>query len=355
MNFIVAFAAIAVVVLLVIMFKKRSINSTSDKHTIPEGFALLASGDRDSALEIFVNMAKKGSVPPEIYLTIAVIYRVNGDYNKAVQINEALAIRDNTPKDILALALKELVRLYRITRNTHRAEEFIGRIGKLHDYTEINMIESFIAIGKGSFEAALKRCQRSFKLGDAVYGKELGLIYIAMAEKATEINPKIKYLNNAIRIDPFSHKAFFTLLGLTEETRLCEEIVKNNMLRTKEDVRQLENICFKHDKLEWLKAILMTAVEKGEKHPAPYLFLANYLKKLGEQKKAADLLVEYLSMNATATVIQKVYAAYTKDALLVTITSESHIYQCGECGKKLYTYSDICPECGFVDSVDYIS
>jgi lipopolysaccharide biosynthesis regulator YciM len=355
MTIIVAFAAVAVVILLVVMFKKRSFEPVSCKRTIPEGLALLASGDKNSALEIFVDMAKAGPISPEIYLAIAVIYRVNGDYNKAVQINEALVIRDSTPKDVLVLALKELVRLYHITRNTHRAEEFIGRFSKLYNYTEINIIESLIAMGKGDFDAALKRCQRCFKVDGGVYGKELGLIYTVMAEKTAETNQKIKYLNSAIRIDPFSHKAFFTLLMLTEELRLCEEIIGKDMLRTKEDVRQLENICFKHNKFDWLKDILTTAVEKGEKHPAPYLFLSNYLKKAGEQKKAVEILAEYLSKNAASPVIQKVYAAYIKDSLLITITSESHIYQCEMCGKKLYTYGDVCPECGCIDTIDYIS
>jgi lipopolysaccharide biosynthesis regulator YciM len=273
MTVIVAFAAVAVVILLIIMFRKRTVESEPGVHTIPEAFSLLAIGNRNTALNIFVDMAKVGPVPPEIYLVIAVIYRINGDYIKAVQINEALAIRDNTPKDVLALALKELVRLYHITGNTHRADEFIGIISKLHSYKEISIIEALVAVGKGDFDTALRRCQR--KTGVELYGKELGLIYIAMAEKTAETSQKIKHLNSAVRIDPFSHKASFALLSLTGDVKLCEEIIEKDLLRTKEDVRQLEDICFKHNKLDWLKNILMSAVEKGEKHPAPYLFLSN--------------------------------------------------------------------------------
>jgi lipopolysaccharide biosynthesis regulator YciM len=336
-----------------LVFRKRDGSERSDKLSPLDGIYLLSKGDREAALKFFIDLASEGSSSPSDYLTAAVLMRTVGDAKSSVHVLEALLLRRSTPPVIVRLSIIELIKCYRIIGNTHSASGCISSIKDRGHWDEIILLEAMIASDKGDFETAVSKFQRYQKLTGTDTSKDISAVYVAMAAKETEKSSASKHLKSALKAYPANHKAFFTLLTLTEDFNLCKDAIDKDMIRTKQDRIIIENICYKLSRLDELKELLIKKVQSSIAHPAPYLFLAAYYKKMGELLQAQGIIRDYIAKNAAANVVKKYYADIANDTFLESLFQHEKIYCCSICGLEFTDFAEVCQICGEVGTLNY--
>jgi lipopolysaccharide biosynthesis regulator YciM len=334
------------------IFRRRD-GSAAAKLSPLDGIYLLSKGDRTAALKFFIALASEGGSTPSDYLTAAALMRTAGDAKGAVHVLESLLLRRSTPPAIVRLCIEELVRCYKIIGNTHSAAGCIGSVKERGHWDEIVLLEAMIAVDKGDTDTAVSKFQRYQKLTGIETAKDISMAFTVAAARDSERSASIKYLKNALKHYPSNHRAFFALLSLTEEWDLCKDAVNNDILRTKEDQVVVENICYKLSKLEELKSILIKKVQSGGAHPAPYLFLAAYYKKMGEPASAQGVIKDYITKNSAAPVIKKNYFDISGDTFLDALFKQEKIYQCASCGLEFDDYTEVCQICGEAGTLNY--
>jgi hypothetical protein len=210
-----------------------------------------------------------------------------------------------------------------------------------------------IASDKGDIDAAVSKFQRYQKLAGVDTSRDISLAFVTAAAKVSDRTAAVRHLKNALKHYPSNHKAFFTLLSLTEDWELCKDAINDDILRTREDRVVIENICYKLSKLEELKTILVKKVQSGGAHPAPYLFLAAYYKKMGELSSAQGLIKDYIIRNSAAPAVKKNYSGIMNDTFLETLFRSDKFYQCSACGSEFVDYAEICQNCGEAGTINY--
>jgi tetratricopeptide (TPR) repeat protein len=350
--FLSIFAAVLLLSAWMFIFRRKDARGDIGKLSPLDGIYLLSKGNRAEALKFYVALASEGGSTPSDYLMAAVLMRTAGDAKGAVHVLESLLLRRSTHPDIVRLSIGELIRCYRITGSTHSAASCIDSVIERGHRNETILLEAMIACGKSNFDVAASKFQHYQKVTGTDTSKDISLVYTAAAKDADKASA-VKHLKTALKHYPSNHRAFFALLSLTEEWELCRQAVDSDILRTREDMIAIENICYKLSKLEDLKTILIKKVQSGGAYPAPYLFLAAYYKKMGELPAAQRLVKDYITNNTAAPILKKNYANISNDPFLDALFRPEKIYCCTVCGYEFPNYSEICQICGEVGTVDY--
>ncbi|MDR2104750.1 MAG: hypothetical protein LBP51_03235, partial [Deferribacteraceae bacterium] len=301
------------------IFRRKEPIAVDGKLSPLDGLYLLSKGDRGGALKFFIALASEGGSTPADYLTAAVLMRTAGDAKGAVYVLESLLLRRSTPPPIVRLSIGELICCYRIIGNTHSASGCITSIRERGHWDEIILLEAMIASDRGDFDAAISKFQRYQKIAGVDVSKDISYVYLTAAAKNTDRAAAVKHLKNALKQYPANHKAYFTLLALTDDWELCKNAIESDIVRTKEDRITIENICYKLSKLDELIALLIKKVEAGGAHPVAYLFLAAYYKKMGEASTALGIIKDYISRHSANPIIKKYYIEMANDPFLTSL------------------------------------
>ncbi|MDR2104927.1 MAG: hypothetical protein LBP51_04140 [Deferribacteraceae bacterium] len=335
------------------IFRRKEPAALDSKLSPLDGLYLLSKGDRSGALKFFIALASEGGSTPADYLTAAVLMRTVGDAKGAVYVLESLLLRRSTPPPIVRLSIGELILCYRIIGNTHSGAGCINSVRERGHWDEIILLEAMIASDRGDYELAVSKFQRYQKITNVDLSKEISYVHLNAAMKSADRSFSVKQLKSALKCYPANHKAFFTLLSITEDWELCKSAVEDDIIRTREDRIAIENICYKLSKLDELIAILVKKTEAGGAHPAAYLFLAAYYKKMGEAAAAAAVIRDYINKRSAVPVIKKNYIEVANDPFLTSLFRQEKDYFCSACGQEFLDYSEVCQVCGEIGSVNY--
>ncbi|MDR2884516.1 MAG: tetratricopeptide repeat protein [Deferribacteraceae bacterium] len=365
---ITAYPKITILVLLAIiaivfwLLKGKKMVAAKREPIAPiKGFYLLASGEYDKALEELRAAALSGSGTPEVYLSMAVIYRKKNELNKAIHINEGLLLRKDLPANIIITILHELIIDYRAANDVGKAEECLARISDIVSDNSTLLLQAEIASEKGEHTAAIKYYSKYERAADNdPCNKEISYEYMRMAELETEPSRKHKALKEAIKAYPANRlaqfakaKLYFDEGKIREGRELIESIIKSGIIKTADDVRMIEDSYYKYSTLEELVSVMSEQVAADSESPAPYLFLSKIYKKRGEERKAVEMLQDYLLLHRPKAVITRAYAHIANDQVVLRVARLDNNYSCTACDTKYMEYQETCSHCGELDTLDY--
>lgn len=335
--------------------------TAAPSHSAPnpaEGIYSLALGDTEAALKSFKYLINHGTPKPEIYLSIAVLLRLRGNAANAVQINEALLMRA-MPPEVMSAALEEALRCYRITGSLHNAGKYIDSLDEAL-LPEAILLRGELLAAAGNYDGALKKYARYTKATGDDAGKHLSRVYLRMAEAAKDSNARLKAIRTAIKTDPGSREAYIALANhyFAENNTAagldaCREMIGQDLLRGEEDISRMEEIYYKHSSLEELLSQMTSRIARNSTCPVPYLFIAKYYTKKHENERAADILKEFTRSRSVKAAVLKALARFTSDDILLAATAGASPYECAECGSAFDEYSEICPICSGIRTIDY--
>ncbi len=335
--------------------------SKEERLSAVKGYCYLTEGRPDAALEEFKRVTLKGSATPEAYITMSALYRLQGELDKAVHFSEEVLLGTDRQEDIIAAALRELARDYLIAGKSYNAHDCLQKLPKkLQNLPSVSLIQAEIAKEKGDFEAAARHYAKYEKQSGEKCDSVVIDMLIRAAQNAKDSTHKIKALRNIAKSYPKNWNARIILAealfeeGKTEQGMAeVKAMAENDLIKTKADLRKLENIFYKYSTLDELFRIMSSRVAAESENPIPYLFISSYYGKKNDTVRAQEVLKAYLTQFPPKIIAAKAYARLANDAVLPRLAHFDNIYRCGVCKTEFGDFTAVCPKCGSVDSLDY--
>lgn len=333
--------------------------STSEEYSAVKAFNSLANGNSSIAFSELKKIALSGNASIEIYSALSVLYRKNHELLKAIHLNESILLRDKVSDDVSEEILDELIKCYLLEPDVSVIKKFVSKLPADMKSNKILILNSMMENAEGNFSEAVKLLRRYEKNTKEDQSKQISDIYCAQALSTNELSKRIKLLKQAADINPQNRIALFAIASSyinadknDAALSVYRDIIKNNLIRSKEDLELIEDSFYSTDKLNELYKLMEEKVLAGDPFPAPYLFIYSYQRKRGNYEKAEAVLSDYLSSNKSA-VILKEYIRSKQDVLLSNFVPIDAIYICNVCGAKYSYFSDKCSECASVDSLNF--
>lgn len=333
--------------------------SASEEYCAVKAFNSLANGNDSIAFNELKKIALSGNASIEMYSALSVLYRKNQEILKAIHINESILLRDKVSVDTSEEIFNELIKCYQLKPDASIIKKFVSKLSEDIKSDKILILNAIAEKAEGNFNEAVKLLRKYEKNTKEDQSEYISNIYYVHALNTDDISKKIKLLKQAADINPENRMALFALASSYVNAdkkdaalSVYRDIIKNNLIRSKDDLELIENIFYSNDKLNELYKLMEEKVLAGDSFPAAYLFVYSYQKKRGNYEQAETILSDYLSSNKSA-IILKEYIRSKQDAMLSNFVPIDAIYICNVCGAKYSYFKDTCSECSSVDSLRF--
>ena len=367
-SMVVLFLLIFVVVLLfswAFFFRSKHFFS-SKKHGIKpsaiKAYYCLTENHPETALKEFKRAILKGAGTPETYIIMSALHRLLGDIDRAMHFCEEALLWRSSRDDTVITALQELSKNCLISGKTYNAKNCLLKLPqKFQNLPEFSLIQAEIYKESGNFEAAAMHYSKYEKQSGKNYGSIITAMHIQRLQNAKDNSDKLKTFRNLVKSYPNCANARFALANVfflegKEEQGLNEikAVIANDLIKTKAELLEVENIFYKHSTLDELFHIMSSKIASQSANPVPYLYVSSYYRKMNDIPRAQEVLKGYLMQFQPKIIIAKAYTKLANDdALLSRLIRFDSIYRCGICKTEYGDYATVCPKCAGIDSLEY--
>ncbi|MEO0019457.1 MAG: tetratricopeptide repeat protein [candidate division WOR-3 bacterium] len=332
------------------------------KKTLPnyvEGLQLLLDGEVERAKIKLKAAVEEDTGNVDAYVRLGNIFLDQGDFERALQIHESLALRRNLKREEELKVYRALVRDYLKTNRRVKAIPLLEEIVRA-DRSDLNSIENLLElyIENDSWEKAenlLKECGR-------IRSPRVARLYAQFGYAFGKVNPQkgIQWLEEALRINPKSGLAHIYLGDLQLAQGETEVAIKTwtKMLDIAPEknrfVRErLERAYYELGRYEDVAQLYRRLLHRVPHDTSLAVALAEiYAKK--EDLAAAIHLLEHSGKNQDAKIGIALAELYLRQGNLTEAKEHldiavreltAGISDCCGCGKKLSQADFQCPEC----------
>ncbi|MDR0454593.1 MAG: hypothetical protein LBH05_07270 [Deferribacteraceae bacterium] len=364
-TFLVLLVLAAVLIILAKKFFRRDRflkdEIKEEKPSTAKACYYLTDGRRSEAMEEFKQVILKGDAVPEAYIMLSALNRLQGNLDKAVYFCEEALLWHENGDEIISTALNELAKNYLIAGKAYNAQNCLLKLSKkFHNLPAVNLINAEICKEKEDFETA-GRCYSKYEtLSGKEYGSIVNEMYIRHLKNTKDNAHRIKTFRSLIKKYPECGNVRFALATALFEDGKNEQglseikaIIANDLIKTKEEMLELENIFYRYSTIDELFHIMSSKIALESENPIPYLFVSSYYGKKNDTTSAQEVLKAYILQFQPKAIIVKAYVKLANDPILSRLLRVNNIYRCGLCNVELGDYTAVCPSCGNVDSLNY--
>lgn len=359
---------IVIIVLIIISSKKSSINCTSTISPYIEALHLLLSDKKEQAVVNLKKTVQEDSENIMAYILLGNIYRELDKPEQAAKIHSNLLVRENLSISQKNNIIHTLIEDYIAAGQYKKAIESTKKLSKkskknignnylllkLYEKTD-NWDNAFIC---RQHLNKLEKKKRADIL--ALYKVEAGLQQI---EKKEEHKARL-YFREAIKIDKKCIPAFLYIGDSycrddkkDDAVKIWTEFTENNPNHAYLAFKRLKGILFEIGKYSKMEKIYQNNIQKKINNFKTQMALAEFYKKQGQYKRAADLCNEVLlaapdSLSANFMLISILKEQNkSKEALIKAINlinkelKVEETYICSACGYESEEPLWNCPEC----------
>ncbi len=348
---------IAIVIIFVFTFKTKSNNKNrSQQPSLVKSIISYFDDNYELALSELREIASKDNCPPEVFLTIGLIYKKHNDYTKAAQILEVLLLHKDIDNQYKKYIKTELAKNYLL------AQMPIKAITTLQEEDTNNEDNAFILaysnLLAGNIDNAIGFANKYKKLhGSAIYGF-VAKCHIAKAIDAKDYNKSIKFLKNAINDMPNCRPARFMLANFHAKNKRHDKaieeyknIINDDIMRNMNDFEAIKHEFIVNGDESKLLDIFCNARLKHPNSTLINVAIASLYDEKGEHLVAVKELKSFIEENKSAVAVAE-YAKLTNDNITELILKDIKPYQCVVCNTPYYDYREECGTCFSFDSIN---
>ncbi len=350
-----------VAIIFIIFLTKRSINryENSAKPSLIKGFSSFFEGDDKKALDELRAIALSDKGSPEIYLSIAFLYRKLGDYTKAAHIHEVLLGNKDIDREYTSLIVTELSKDYLLAEMPLKVIQVLDN--NISDNSENLLTYAKAYLMAESFDKAISYYQKYNKVtGKSIYGFTLKCL-VEKTKYLTDISKALKIIKSALNEDEFCRPARFAYVALLSKNAKQDKVLKEykniilqNLVRDYKDMQVIEKAFIAAGVEQELNKTIKSAIESGIKNPFIFLYMAKYQEKAENKESGLLFLDECLNEKQYSFYLAKEYAIMKNDNILLNTLKDLKPFQCKICQCKFEEYSDTCCNCNSYDSINPI-
>ena len=334
------------------------------------GLNYLLDDQPDKAIDVFVKLAEMDSETAEVQLALGGLFRRRGEVDRAIRVHQGLMARQDLPKPLRALALRELAQDYMRAGLFDRAERLFEELTEFRDHRRL-ALTSLLDIYQQ--EKDWRRCLETADRLQSRLGEKMGL---AMAHYQCELAEEAlrqgddagaeTCLRHALATDPGCVRATLLQARLLLDRGEADRAIHLYRRVGDQGPRFLPEIlpglqeAFRGrpptDLLETLRAL-------HREHPngALLLALADAVERVEGRQSAIRLLVDYVGGHADLAAVERLLelrelplTAEGAEALAMLRTlgrvarylrSRQPRYQCDHCGFVARRLHWQCPGC----------
>jgi lipopolysaccharide biosynthesis regulator YciM len=310
------------------------------------------------AFEELKSIVAKSDAPKEAYILVGSVLRKNGEYRKAIHIHESLVGDKSFDGRLNKILFFELVKDYKESKDYEKSLYYANKLLAIDKSPVVYKYIYKLNLLMKNYDEAFKFLEKYQKITKNNYAKELSYIlyekYMATDKKDESL------LKKSLKIYPenrASNMAFYDIVFSSgKKTKIIEtfdDLLKREVIKTEKDLKKFENDFFAMGLFKEFESAIFRKVAQMTSNPVYTVYCASMFKKKNNSEKAREILVRYLSDIGEKRIVKNRLLDILLPEELKMKFKSSDIYVCAGCNNYFGEYSEYCPVCGQIETLDF--
>ncbi|MFS1422800.1 lipopolysaccharide assembly protein LapB [Shewanella sp. 10N.286.48.B5] len=330
------------------------------------GLNFLLSNESDKAVDLFITMLDVDDETIDTHLSLGSLFRKRGEVDRSIRIHQNLIARPSLTTEQRDIAMMELGKDYLAAGFYDRAEEiFINLVSQ--DYHSEEAETALISIYQVTkeWQNAINITKRLSRKRQQVLKHVTAHFYCQLADEESGNAEKIKYLQQAIKLDDKCGRAWLTLAKIyldANQVSLCKKSLVELKLADIElfadAIGIAKQVYRDSNDLEGYQTLLQQALQEGAS-ASVIIALAQHKIQQGFSENAEKMVLDHLYRHPTMKGFQHLMQLHIKQAedgqakqslSMLEKLVEQQIkfrpsYRCSSCGFPAHSLYWHCPSC----------
>lgn len=330
------------------------------------GLNFLLSNESDKAVDLFINMLDVDDETIDTHLSLGSLFRKRGEVDRSIRIHQNLIARPSLTVEQRDIAMMELGKDYLAAGFYDRAEEIFVNLVSQTDHSE-EAETHLIAIYQVTkeWQKAIDITKRLSRKRQQVLKPITAHFYCQLSDEVSDIDTKLKKLQQALKQDPKCGRALLTLaqrqLDLHEYQQcktVLHTLIEADIELFPDSLKVARQVYKETDDSNGYKELLMQAMAHGA-GASVVVALAQLMIEKGDINSAENMVLDALYRHPTMKGFQHLIQMHVKQAedgkakqslSMLEQLVEQQIkyrpsYRCKECGFPSHALYWHCPSC----------
>jgi len=324
-------------------------------------FKSIIENNVDDSIDNLKRIVLKNSESKESIVLLGSLFRIKGDYIKAIHMHEGVLKMIGVNKYTYDFNMHELILDYVCSENYEVAKYYLNKfMPKNNKETELFLLLAKIQYHLGDYKESIDAYKRYQSVSKKGMNKYIAWCYLGMLDNISDraSSAYFKLLKRCIKAFPEGRRANMLLMDYylnnnkkNKSLEHAEYIIDNDYIMCLEDLLHIESIFYESSRIDKLAVKLRNKISEGIKNPFFFIYLSDFYEKVGKDGDATALLQEFMKDKGPIRIVFKKYAHLLNDTILLDVYDENN-FECVSCKQKSKEYSDVCSNCGSIQALE---